>query len=90
MEIKSNTGIQVCKSWFSRDVEVRAADGSKLHRDPLKQVTALAGILHGHPVLWFPTARAASILRVGNPEVIVVLGNSRQLRRAIGARGRFF
>lgn len=90
VEIKSNTGIQVRKSWFSRDVEVRAADGSKLHRDPLKQVTALAGILHGHPVLWFPTARAASILRVGNPEVIVVLGNWRQLRRAIGAGGWFF
>jgi hypothetical protein len=90
VEIKSNTGIQVRKSWFSRDVEVRAADGSKLHRDPLKQVTALAGILHGYPVVWFPSARAASILRVGNPEVIVVLGNSRQLRKAVGAGGWFF
>jgi hypothetical protein len=90
VEIKSNMGIQVRKSWFSRQVELRAPDGSKLHRDPLKQVTALAGILHGNPVLWFPSARASSILRIGNPEVIVVLGNWRQLRKAVGAGGWFF
>jgi hypothetical protein len=90
VEIKSNTGIQVRKSWFSRNVEVRAADGTKLHRDPLKQVTALAGILHAYPVLWLPSARATSILRMGNPEVIVVLGNARQLRKAVGAGGWLF
>jgi hypothetical protein len=40
--------------------------------------------------LWLPSSRAASILRMGNPEVIVVLGNSRQLRKAVGAGGWFF
>ena len=87
VEIKANESIQVRKSWFSSAAEVRGADGRKMQRDPLEQVTALAGILHAHPVLWFPKARTSSVVRTGRPEVLVVLGNWRQLRKAIGAGG---
>ena len=90
VEIKANEAIQVRKSWFSSAAEVRGADGRKMPRDPLEQVTALAGILHAHPVLWFPKARTSSVVRIGRPEVLVVLGNWRQLRKAIGAGGGWF
>jgi hypothetical protein len=87
IEIKSNQAVKIRKPWFGGKAEVRSADGSKLPRDPLAQVVALAGILHGHPVLWFPKGAKASIIRIDDPEVIVVQGNWRQLRKAIGAGG---
>ncbi len=40
-----------------------------------------------HPALWFPKARTSSVVRIGRPEVLVVLGTWRQLRKAIGAGG---
>ena len=90
VEIKAHEAIQIRKRWFSGGVDVRGADGRKLARDPLSQVTAVAGILQGHPVLWFPNASKSSIVRIGRPEVIIVQGNGRQLRKAIGARGGWF
>ena len=90
IEIKANEQVEVRKSWFSSGAEVRGADGRKLPRDPLEQVTALAGILHARPVLWFPKARDSSVVRIGRPEVLVVLGGARHLRKAIGAGGGWF
>lgn len=90
VEIKAQEAIRIRKAWFSSAIEVRGADGRKLPRDPLSQVVALAGILHGYPVLWFPNAATSSIVRVGRPEVLIVQGNWRQLRKAIGAGGGWF
>lgn len=87
VEIKANEKVQVRKSWMSSKVELLGADGKKLPKDPVQQVLALAGIVRGHPVVWFPKSRGTAVMRVGTPAVLVVQGPWKYVRKAIGAGG---
>lgn len=90
VEIKSHEAVQVRKPWFGSTAKLVGTDGKPLTKDPVAQALALAGILHGYPVVWFPKSRRAAVARVGDPEVLVVQGPWRHLRKAIGAGGGWF
>jgi len=90
VEIKSQSNIEVNRGWFGKS-SVRRAGGGRFTVDPVNQVEVAAGVAGGQAVLWFPQAPAVSAVKLRGPgKVLVVRGNQRMLKRALGASGWFW
>ena len=89
IEIKSQEGALLKRSQFGMQEELLRLNGKRFDKDPIEQVLNAASHVNAIPVIWFPNAKLARTyhLRCG---VIVVQGDQRLLKHAIGSRRKWF
>lgn len=81
LEIKSTRSV-VYKNVLMGREKLTDRRGRPLHKDPVAQAKAVAKRLSAEPVLWFPRANPPTEVRM-RCGVLLVLGNEKQLIRAI-------
>jgi len=88
IEIKSQEGALLKRSSFGMNEELLRLNGKRFDKDPVEQVLNAASHVNAIPVIWFPNAKLARTyhLRCG---VIVVQGDQRLLKHAIGSRRKW-
>ena len=89
IEIKSQEGALLKRSQFGMQEELLRLNGKRFDKDPIEQVLNAASHVNAIPIIWFPNAKLARTyhLRCG---VIVVQGDQRLLKHAIGSRRKWF
>jgi hypothetical protein len=89
IEIKSVADISIQRGFlFLTRSRLTRGNGKRLSDDPLPQTISNAVAVDAIPVLWCPKARPSKPVKVNG--VLVVLGQQKQLKKALGAsRGLF-